>query len=208
MKTYMWRLYNSLLQVWRRRRLGIKDAGVRVGSRVQVSHPHLLNIGNGARLRDNVRITGKVTIGEKSDVRPYVFLNAQDGSITVGSNCSINDYTTLLGSGVISIGNDVRIAAHTVIVAGDHIFSDPDMPIRLQGVLPKPVVIEDDVWIAANVCILGGVRIGKGSVIGAGAVVTRSISPMSIAVGNPARVIRTRAKGELEAEAVLAAIVV
>lgn len=57
----------------------------------------------------------------------------------------------------------------------------------------KPIVIEDDVWIAARVNVMAGVTIGKGSVIGAGSVVTKDIPPYSIAVGTPAKVIKKRA---------------
>lgn len=65
--------------------------------------------------------------------------------------------------------------------------------MRKQGMTEiRPVHIEDDVWIGARVCILPGVTIGKGSVIGACAVVSKSIPPYSVAVGNPAKVVKTR----------------
>lgn len=56
----------------------------------------------------------------------------------------------------------------------------------------KPVVIEDDVWIGLRVTILPGVTIGKGSVIGASAVVTKSVPPYSVVAGNPAKIVKTR----------------
>jgi galactoside O-acetyltransferase len=65
-------------------------------------------------------------------------------------------------------------------------------PIRLQGHDAGTIVIEDNVWLAANVTVVGGVRIGRGSVIAAGAVVTSDIEPYSIAGGVPARLIRRR----------------
>ena len=65
--------------------------------------------------------------------------------------------------------------------------------MRLQGYAEAiPVVIEDDVWVGARVIVLPGIRIGKGSVIGAGAIVTKDVPPFSICVGNPARIIRSR----------------
>lgn len=98
----------------------------------------------------------------------------------------------MASAGGVEIGDDVRIATHTVIVAATHRFQALDVPIREQGVEGRKIVIEDDVWIGANVCILGGVTVGSGAVIGAGSVVTRSVPRGAIAAGNPARVIGTR----------------
>ena len=95
-------------------------------------------------------------------------------------------------SGLVSIGNGVRIAAHCMIVAGNHRFEDTSKPIHGQGIEPKPITIGDDVWIGGSVNIMAGVTIGHGSVIGAGSVVTKDIPPMSVAVGAPAKVIKTR----------------
>lgn len=90
------------------------------------------------------------------------------------------------------IGDNVRIAAQVVIIPMNHIYEDPDTPIWKQGIRAKGIKIEDDVWIGAGAKILDGVTIGKGSVIGAGAVVTDDIPPYSVAVGVPARVIKKR----------------
>ncbi|UUM13458.1 acyltransferase [Clostridiaceae bacterium HFYG-1003] len=68
-----------------------------------------------------------------------------------------------------------------------------DIPIKYQGnSKEQPVIIEDGVWIGSRVTILPGVRVGKHSVVGAGAVVTKDISPYSVAVGNPAKVVKNR----------------
>jgi acetyltransferase-like isoleucine patch superfamily enzyme len=74
----------------------------------------------------------------------------------------------------------------------NHVFADPDRPIRLQGETAKGIRIGRDVWLGNGVRVTDGVEIGDGCVIGAGSVVTRSIPPYSIAVGSPARVIRQR----------------
>ncbi len=121
------------------------------------------------------------------------------GNVTIGRNCSIQAYSNIVGygtpdspGGLIAIGNDVRIASHAILIAGNHRFADPDKPIRMQGVEFAPITIEDDVWIAGRVNITAGVTIGRGSVIGGGSVVTKDIPPYSVAVGVPARVIRRR----------------
>ena len=79
-----------------------------------------------------------------------------------------------------------------MLIAADHVFADPDKPIRLQGMKPGSIIIEDDVWVAGGAHINAGVTIGRGSIIGAGAVVTKDIPPMSVAVGVPAKVIKKR----------------
>jgi acetyltransferase-like isoleucine patch superfamily enzyme len=137
-----------------------------------------------------------VCIGKETQIRPFSLLDARNGRIAIGSYCSLNDYCVIYGMGDVIVGDNVRIATHTVIVSGNHNFENINIPIRLQGVKVAPIIIEDDVWIGAHVCILSGVRIGTGSVIGAGAIVTKSIPAMSIAVGNPARVVSTRLRGE------------
>ena len=84
------------------------------------------------------------------------------------------------------------IAPHVMLAGGSHNFSDTNVPMKLQGHKAKGIVLEDDVWIGANSVILDGVRIGKGAIVGAGAVVTKAIEPYAIVGGNPARTIGHR----------------
>ena len=133
-----------------------------------------------------------VRIGDGSVLAPYAFLSTQRGSIVIGRRCSVNAYSVLYGLGGLKIGDRVRIAAHVVIIPANHIFDDPYVPIMEQGSTKKGIVIEDDVWIGAGARILDGCVIGKGSVIGAGTVLTKSVGPYSIVVGVPGRVVGTR----------------
>jgi acetyltransferase-like isoleucine patch superfamily enzyme len=136
---------------------------------------------------------GKLIIGDQCQIRSGAVLAPFGGTIEIGSFCSVNPYTILYGSRTkLLIGDYVRIAAHCVIVPANHTFRNPDLPICFQGGNSKGIVIEDDVWIGANVSVLDGVRIGRGSVIGAGSVVTKNIEPFSVAVGNPAVKIKSR----------------
>ncbi|KAA6183194.1 hypothetical protein F2Q65_16415 [Thiohalocapsa marina] len=96
------------------------------------------------------------------------------------------------GNGGVTIGRNVLIAGHSSINTVSHAAERCDVPINDQPVLTDPVVIEDDCWLGLNVVVLQGVTIGRGCIIGAGAVVTRSIPPWSIAVGVPARVVGRR----------------
>jgi acetyltransferase-like isoleucine patch superfamily enzyme len=84
------------------------------------------------------------------------------------------------------------MARYVVIETFNHNFDSSEIPIRLQDGQNESVVIEEDVWIGVRVTICPGVRIGRGSVIGAGSVVTRDIPEYSVAAGVPARVIRSR----------------
>ena len=79
-----------------------------------------------------------------------------------------------------------------MIFSEDHEYSDPDKPIRLQGVSREKVIIEDDCWIGAGVTILKGVTIGQGTVIAAGTVVNRSVSRYSLVAGVPGKEIKSR----------------
>lgn len=112
--------------------------------------------------------------------------------ISIGNNVSLNEWVYLLGFGGLTIGNDVRIGHRVSIITSDHQYSDPSRPIVEQGLSAAPVVIEDDVWIGCNATILKGVRIGRGSVIAAGAVVNQDVAQNTVVGGVPARVISTR----------------
>lgn len=114
-------------------------------------------------------------------------------NIVVGDNCYLGDGVQLYAwKERITIGNQVLIAAGARMITRKHGFADVDLPMAEQGYTHAPIVIEDDVWIGFNAIILPGVTIGKGSIVGAGAVVTKSIEPYSIVGGVPARLIRKR----------------
>jgi maltose O-acetyltransferase len=115
-------------------------------------------------------------------------------NVVIGDNVAVSRgvLVTCSGQTQVKIGNDVLIGPYVVIRTDDHVFDRIDIPIRLQGHKGADVIIEDDCWIGAHAIILKGVHVGKGSVIGAGSIVTNDIPPYSIAVGAPAKVIRKR----------------
>lgn len=127
-----------------------------------------------------------------------VGLNVESGAwfgtgrqVSIGSRSGIGIRCALHGD--VTIGDDVMMGPETLVYTSNHDFSEVDVPMIQQGrTTAAPVVIEDDVWIGARVIILPGVRIGTGSVVGAGSVVTRDVPPRSVVVGNPARVVRDR----------------
>lgn len=135
---------------------------------------------------------GAVSVGKHSTIRDGVLLDAQKGSIEIGTHVSLNDYTIVLGHGGVTIGNDVRIAAQVLITSFEHNFDDPTQPIRTQGNTNKAVVIEDDVWIGAGAKILAGAHVARGCVIGANAVVKGKTIPFGVYGGVPARLLKMR----------------
>ena len=124
------------------------------------------------------------------------YINIQPHA-TIARRVEIGDYSGVgrdsLLQGGVKIGKHVMMGPEVFIYTQNHDFSRTDIPMDQQGWSDeKPVVIEDDVWIGSRVTILPGVTIGKGSVIGASAVVAKSVPPYSVVVGNPARIVKTR----------------
>jgi acetyltransferase-like isoleucine patch superfamily enzyme len=118
------------------------------------------------------------------------------GNIAFGEYCTVNPFCVIYGfSGGLEIGDAVRIAAHTIIVPGNHIYENPEKQIRLQGTESKGIKIDNDVWLGTGVRVLDGVTIGAGAVIAAGSVVTKDVPEFSVVGGVPARVIKWRKKG-------------
>ena len=134
----------------------------------------------------------QIVIGAKAKIKQYCILGPRNGHIRIGKGTTINPFCVLLGYGGIDIGNNVRIAAGTSIIAFNHNFDNVDIPIASQGNNWKGIKIDDDVWIGTGVKILDGVHISSGCVIGANSTVTKSLPPLSVAVGSPAKVIKMR----------------
>jgi acetyltransferase-like isoleucine patch superfamily enzyme len=135
--------------------------------------PLVISVGRGTTFYRNVSIRG-------------------NGHLRIGEDCSINSGTIFGLTCDLTIGNYVLIADNVSFRTADHEFADPDIPILIQGERRAPIIVEDDVWIGANVTILRGVRIGKGAIVGANAVVTNDVAPFAIVGGVPARVIGNR----------------
>lgn len=133
-----------------------------------------------------------ISIDDNSTIHPFCFLKAKDGYIHIGKNCSLNPNCFISGPGGVIIGNNVRIATQSQIIAFQHRFDSLDLPICKQGITAYGILIEDDVWIGANSTILDGVTIKKGAVIAAGAVVTKNVNAYEVVGGVPAKVIKYR----------------
>jgi len=117
-----------------------------------------------------------IEIGDDVYIGPYAIFNSAISTIRIGSK-------VMFGPRVIIMGGD-----HRTDVLGAYMY---DVGEKLPE-NDQDVILEDDVWIGAGALILKGVTIGCGTLVGAGSVVTKSIPPYSVAVGNPARVVRCR----------------
>lgn len=117
-------------------------------------------------------------------------LNPQN--ISIGDNVSIHPMSYIEAFGFVKIGNDVSIAHSATILSVNHQYTDLDIPIKDQGINCKSVIIEDNVWIGAKSTILYGCTVKNGSVIAAGAVVTKNYGNNNVLAGVPARVIKER----------------
>lgn len=130
----------------------------------------MMHTGENINIEKGAIFNSKCTLGDKSGI---------------GINCELY--------GTVHIGRYVNMGPEVVVYTRNHSTMRCDISMQEQGYVDEcPVVIEDDVWIGRRVIILPGVTIGKGSVIGAGAVVPKSIPPYSVAVGNPAKIVKMR----------------
>lgn len=127
-------------------------------------------------------------------------INIKDGvtfkypsEIELGDNCTIGEYSYLVGKNGLKIGNDFLMGAGSKIITSNHNYAQTDIPINRQGLSFKPVVIGNDVWLGFDVKILCGTVVGDGNIIGTGAVVSGDFSgAYNIIAGIPARVIKSR----------------
>jgi len=166
-----------------------RDASVVIGSGVVIARDTDINAVDGG----SITIEEGVCIGKQS-----VLSVASNSALVIGKNTTF--FSTVYLSGSVSIGDNCLFGPNVTVLTGEHVIEDR-RPIRVQDAeylakyghpLEKPVTIGDDCWIGVNVVILPGVTLGKGCVIGAGAVVTNSFDEYSIIGGVPARLLRYR----------------
>lgn len=156
----------------------------RYGSKSLISAPAIIGGEKG------IYIGERTTILNNSRLQNF-YLGDVSPEIVIGNDCYICYYFTVLNASRVTIGNDVLIASHVLISSENHgIDPESEIPYMHQSLISKPVMIGNGCWIGEKVIILPGVTIGNKCIIGAGSVVTHSIPDYSIAVGNPARVVK------------------
>ena len=135
----------------------------------------------------------RLEVGRRTVLESGVTLQSATGRIRLGQRVYLSRGVTVGAVDLVEIGDFALVGPGCYITDGDHRFSDPVLPVPEQGMHSKgPTVLEDNVWLGANVVVTSGVRIGRRSVIGANSVVTGDIPEFSVATGNPARVVASR----------------
>lgn len=146
----------------------------------------------GAIVRRSVRLDvfpfNRFDLGERAIVEDFSVINNGVGDVVIG-NRSIAGLSSVI-IGPVNVGNDVMLAQHVVISGLNHGYKDVSIPPNRQPVITAQTVVGDGVWIGANSVITAGVNIGDHCVIGAGSVVTKDIPAYSVALGNPARIVK------------------
>jgi len=155
-------------------------------------NPFYHHKGKGACVRRRTRMDvvpwNKFELGDYSTIEDFSAINNGVGPVIIGNRTKIGLSNTIIGP--VTIGNDIRLAQNITLSGLNHSYTDVNLPIHAQGVSTAPIVIEDETWIGANVVIVAGVTVGKHCIIAAGSIVTKDIPSYSVAVGNPARVIK------------------
>lgn len=176
-----------------------------IGSRLRSAHwrKYLaacgpgLGVGIGARYSgpENIRFGSGVQIGLLGQIYAS---GGQGERIVLGDRVLTNSNVMVnadLG-GVIEIGNDVIVGPNVVMRASNHVFDDRTKAVAEQGHRPGKITVGDDVWIGANAVLLPDISIGRGAIVGAGAVVTHDVEEWAIVAGVPAVRIGTRGTRE------------
>ncbi|HZL12488.1 MAG TPA: acyltransferase [Prolixibacteraceae bacterium] len=140
------------------------------------------------RTRMDVMPFNNFVLGNNSTIEDFCTVNNGVGDVLIGDRTRIGMSNVLIGP--VTIGNDVMLAQNIVLSGLNHGYEDVTIVPHKQPVTKKKITIEDEAWIGANVVVVAGVTIGKHAVIAAGSIVTRNIPPYSVAVGNPARIIK------------------
>jgi acetyltransferase-like isoleucine patch superfamily enzyme len=168
---------------------------------VRLLSPSNIRLGKHVYLDSQVYLNGLpggITIGAGSSLmygvvfHVFNYRDLPQAGIWTGKNCFFGEYTCIRGQGGVHIGDGVYTGTQVQIAAVNHVFSDPDKYIKDQGITAEGITIEDDVWLASSAVVVDGVTIGKGSVVGAGAVVNKSLPPYSVAAGVPAKIVKDR----------------
>lgn len=170
---------------------------------VRITSPGRISLGRNVKLEEGVELQGLarrgvtlgdgVTIGRHASIRPSSYYGTDLGEgLSIGAGSAIGAACWIGASGFVEIGRDVLIGPRVVIIPENHVHGDLTRTIKEQGVVRAGVVIEDDCWIGTNATILSGVRIGRGSIVAAGAVVHVDVPAGSIVGGVPARILKMR----------------
>jgi acetyltransferase-like isoleucine patch superfamily enzyme len=194
----------SVLRGWAyRMALGAVGPGCFIEQDVRLLVPRRIFLGRRVMVGEGCFLDANTALG-RIELQDDVWLSrgsyivAGQAEVVVEPMSYIGHRCLFYGHSGIRVGRDALLANDVQLICGNHTFSRRDIPIRAQPPEGKPIMIEDDVWLGASAIVLGGVTVGRGSVVGAGSVVTRSLPPYSIARGVPAEVVGVRGEDLVE----------
>jgi lipopolysaccharide O-acetyltransferase len=161
------------------------------------NNARLIRLPFDIRNKRYIKIGDHFTSGFGCRIEAYPLDNNTDFTLSIGNNVQINDYVHISAVHSVSIGNNVLMASKIYIsdcthgsYSGDEADSHPNTPPNKRPLSFKKVIIKDNVWLGEFVTVLPGVTIGKGTIVGANSVVSKSLPNNVIAVGSPAKVIK------------------
>ena len=177
--------------------------GCMFASGITVRQPGRIHLAENVVLSEGCILDGRhesepvaIRLGKNVMLSNDVMISCKNGTVSIGDNCGLNARTIVQSTNncPVIIGPDCIIGQQCLLIGGGSYNLDRlDIPIREQGIRPDGGVhLTEDVWLGGNVTVLGGVRMGKGSVAGAGALLTHSVDAYTVSLGVPARVVRNR----------------
>lgn len=186
------------LKIWLKRSGGL----IFLGRHTKIRYCHRISLGKTISIGDNVEINAlskkgivmgnNISIHRNTIIECTGVIRELGEGLVVGNNVGFAENCFIQVRGNVTIGSNVMFGPGVSVFSENHGFLNLDIPMIDQPSSRKDVVIEDDVWLGANSIILYGVTIGKGSIIAAGAVVSKDVPPFSVAAGVPARIIGSR----------------
>lgn len=189
------------------KKITIKSSGMLfIGSHTRITHRHYMRFGKNTKVESYAEIQGlskkgivfgdNVTIGRNCQIRPSSYYGTGNIGLglKIGDNSSVGPDGYIGCSGLITIGKNVMIGPKVSLFAENHKFYSTKRTIKSQGVENLGITIEDDCWIGSGVIILDGVTIGCGSVIAAGALISKNVPSQSIVIDKRNKLIVKRQK--------------
>ncbi len=186
--------------------LGSCGRGCVFGRNVVLRHPHRIHLGDGVVVDDNVLLDAKgddadggIFLDRETFVGRGSILSCKGGRIRLKERANLGFYVEIFTSNAVEVGADVMVAAYCYLVGGgNYRYDRRDVPMNRQYDFEGKggIVIEDDVWMGAHVVVMDGVTVGKGGILAAGAVVSKSTGRYEIWGGVPAVRLRERPEGD------------
>ncbi len=172
--------------------------GVLFGKSISIRNPSKISIGDNVIIDDNVMLDAKGTDNQGITIEDGVFigrntiLSCKNGDIVLRNKANIGFNCYIVSLNYVEVGENTLFAAYAYVIGGGHISEELYVPLKDQDTHGIGIKIGRDAWLGAKSIIMDGCNVGDYSIIGAGAVVTKSVPGYAVAAGIPARIIKDR----------------